>query len=355
MQLVFKNLCPDTSTIVTICAMTETGDKETKREGFFSRLKKKLSGGDSEESGGGNKGFGLSLGLGKLGWLSGRKLDDELVEELEDQLLLADVGVETTNRIIEELQQRAPKAGSVQEALREVLRDLLAPKAQPLEVPKGQGTFVILMVGVNGSGKTTTIGKLARHFKEQGYSVMLAAGDTFRAAAVEQLQAWGERNDVPVVAQASGADPAAVIFDAVQAAQSRNIDVLLADTAGRLQNQEGLMRELEKIVRVASKVDENAPHEKMLVLDSSLGQNALTQAITFHEAIGLTGITMTKLDGGAKGGTLVALANRLDVPFRYLGMGEQADNLALFDVDEFIDTLLDSSEADSDSGGEQPA
>jgi len=319
----------------------DTETATVKKEGFFSRLKKKLSGGSST-------GKGLSLGLGS--WLSGRKLDDELIEELEDQLLLADVGVETTDRIVTELQTRYSSGDDVRATLRAVLADLLTPRATPLVVPEGGKTFVILMVGVNGSGKTTTIGKLARYFKEQGYSVMLAAGDTFRAAAVEQLQAWGERNDVPVVAQASGADPAAVIFDAIQAAQSRNIDILLADTAGRLQNQEGLMRELEKIVRVAGKVDPEAPHEKMLVLDSSLGQNALSQALTFHDAIGLTGITMTKLDGGAKGGTLVALANRIDVPFRFLGMGEQADNLALFDVDEFVDTLLETPTEDQHEG-----
>jgi len=316
-------------------------EETTKREGFFSRLKKKFTGGKS-----------LSLGLGKLSWLSGRKLDDELLEELEDQLLMADVGVETTNLIIAELQKTVGKEHDVQEALKIVLRDILSKRAEPLEIPQGKGPFVILMVGVNGSGKTTTIGKLARYFKSSGYSVMLAAGDTFRAAAVEQLQAWGERNDVPVVAQEPGADPAAVIFDAIQAAESRGTDILLADTAGRLQNQEGLMRELEKIVRVAAKVNPEAPHEKMLVLDSSLGQNAVTQALLFHEAIGLSGITMTKLDGGAKGGTLLALANQLDVPFRFLGMGEQAENLALFDVDEFIDTLLDSGAESDNANGE---
>jgi fused signal recognition particle receptor len=205
------------------------------------------------------------------------------------------------------------------------------------------------MVGVNGSGKTTTIGKLAKHFKQQGLSVMLAAGDTFRAAAVEQLQVWGERNNVPVIAQGTGADPAAVIFDAIEAARSRNIDVLLADTAGRLQNQDTLMRELQKIVRVVGKTDSAAPHETMLVLDASLGQNALTQAIQFHKVIGLTGITMTKLDGGAKGGTLVALANQLDVAFRFIGTGEHADNLEQFDTDGFIDTLLTTDSSTTDT------
>jgi fused signal recognition particle receptor len=318
--------------------MTTVDNKsDEKREGFFSRLKKKFTGSGSDS---GKTGRGLSLGLGSLGWLSGKKLDDELAEELEDQLLLADVGVETTNHIINELGSRVRKANSVHEALRDTLTDILTPRAEPLHIDPDKRPYVILMVGVNGSGKTTTIGKLARHFKAQGHSVMLAAGDTFRAAAVEQLQAWGERNDVPVIAQGTGADPAAVIFDAIEAARANNIDVLLADTAGRLQNQDGLMRELQKIVRVAGKTDPSAPHEKMLVLDSSLGQNALSQAIQFNEAIGLSGITMTKLDGGAKGGTLVALANRLDVPFRFIGTGEQAENLEQFDVDGFIDTLL---------------
>ena len=196
------------------------------------------------------------------------------------------------------------------------------------------------MVGVNGSGKTTTIGKLAARFKSQGLKVMLAAGDTYRAAAVEQLEAWGQRNDVPVIAQEAGADPAAVIFDAMEAARARRVDVLLADTAGRLQNQEGLMRELQKVVRVMAKQDPEAPHEKMLVLDGSLGQNALTQAEEFHRAVGLTGITMTKLDGGAKGGTLLAIADRLEVPFRFVGIGESAADLDVFDPEQFARALV---------------
>jgi fused signal recognition particle receptor len=328
--------------------MTSTDNNTGQREGFFSRLKKRFSSSpDSSEDSPADRvtaskaaSRSLSLGLGSLSWLTGSKLDDELAEELEDQLLVADVGVETTGRILAELRKRAAKYDSVVSALRSILSDIVSPRAEPLIIDKTAKPYVILMVGVNGSGKTTTIGKLAQHFKSQGLSVMLAAGDTFRAAAVEQLQAWGERNEVPVIAQGSGADPAAVIFDAIEAARSRNIDVLLADTAGRLQNQEGLMRELQKVVRVAGKTDSTSPHEKMLVLDSSLGQNALAQALQFHEAIGLTGITMTKLDGGAKGGTLVALANRLDVPFRFIGTGEHADNLETFDTEGFIDTLL---------------
>ncbi len=330
--------------------MTSTDKNTPKREGFFSRLKKRFSTNDTEGSRNqpGND-RSLSLGLGSLSWLSGRKLDADLAEELEDQLLLADVGVETTGKILKELETRLRNSDSVATALRATLNDIIAPRAQELQIDKSVKPYVILMVGVNGSGKTTTIGKLAKHFKQQGLSVMLAAGDTFRAAAVEQLQAWGERNNVPVIAQGTGADPAAVIFDAIEAAKSRNIDVLLADTAGRLQNQDTLMRELQKIVRVVGKTDSTAPHETMLVLDASLGQNALTQAIQFHKVIGLTGITMTKLDGGAKGGTLVALANQLDVAFRFIGTGEHADNLEKFDTDGFIDTLLatDSSTTDT--------
>jgi fused signal recognition particle receptor len=215
----------------------------------------------------------------------------------------------------------------------------------PLETNEQHRPFVILMVGVNGAGKTTTIGKLARRFKEQGLSVMLAAGDTFRAAAVEQLQVWGERNDVPVVAQQSGADPAAVIFDAWEAARARNIDVLLADTAGRLQNQQGLMDELTKVRRVIARRDETAPHEIMLVLDASQGQNALVQAEKFHEALGLTGITVTKLDGSAKGGILLAIANQLQVPVRFIGIGESAEDMQAFSASEFVDALLASGQS----------
>ena len=307
----------------------------TRKPGFFARLKQRL-----------NKGKGL--GLGSLNWLSGRGMDDELAEEIEERLLLADVGVDTTRRIIDGLRKRAKKIAAddsegLRTALKEELLELLRPAAIPLEIPADKRPYVILMVGVNGSGKTTTIGKLARRFTEQGLSVMLAAGDTYRAAATEQLQAWGDRNNVPVISQAPGADPAAVIFDALEAARARNIDVVLADTAGRLQNQDNLMRELEKVVRIAGRQDESAPHEKMLVLDASLGQNALNQAVQFHKAIGLTGITMTKLDGGGRGGILLAIADKMDVPFRFIGMGEQADDMAPFDADNFVAALLDFS------------
>jgi fused signal recognition particle receptor len=302
-----------------------------KRPGFFARLKQRL-----------NKGQGL--GLRTLNWMSGRGLDAEFEEELEDRLLLADVGVDTTTRIINGLRARKVRShDELKTALREELLAILEPRAVPLEISTDHHPFVILMVGVNGSGKTTTIGKLAHRFGQEGRSVLLAAGDTYRAAATEQLQAWGERNKVPVISQSAGADPAAVVYDALEAAQARDTDIVLADTAGRLQNQEGLMRELQKVVRVAGKLDETAPHEKMLVLDASLGQNALTQAIQFHAAIGLTGITMTKLDGGGRGGILLAIADKLDVPFRFIGMGEQADDMAPFDAHRFIDALLDFS------------
>jgi fused signal recognition particle receptor len=307
-------------------------DATDKKPGFFARLRQRLSGNQS-------------IGLASLNWLSGRGLDDELEEEIEERLLLADVGIDATQRILDGLRKRAKAlksddAEGLRDALRAEALAVLEPRTAPLHIPREPRPFVIVMVGVNGSGKTTTIGKLAHIFKEQGLSVLLAAGDTYRAAATEQLQAWGERNDVQVVSQKPGADPAAVIFDALEAAKARNIDVVLADTAGRLQNQEGLMRELQKIVRVANRFDAAAPHEKMLVLDSSLGQNALNQAIQFNKAIGLTGITMTKLDGGGRGGILLAIADKLEVPFRFIGMGEQREDMAPFDAENFVDALL---------------
>ncbi len=314
-------------------------DKPAERQGFIKRLRARLNRGDSW----------LTYDLANLA--PGGKIDEDALEELESLLVMADVGVDTTTRIIEDLQKSLARkelkdVESLRSGLRRSLVDILTPVEQPLDIDPQHKPFVILMVGVNGAGKTTTIGKLARRFKDQGMSVMLAAGDTFRAAAVEQLQAWGQRNEVPVIAQQIGADPAAVIFDAWEAARARGIDVLLADTAGRLQNQQGLMDELAKIRRVIARRDETAPHEIMLVLDASQGQNALVQAQKFHDALGLTGITVTKLDGSAKGGILLAVANALHVPVRFIGIGESAEDMQPFVAAEFADALLASGAKD---------
>jgi fused signal recognition particle receptor len=311
-------------------------DSSSQRQGFFKRLRARLNRGDSW----------LTYDLAKLA--PGGKIDEDVLEELESLLVMADVGIATTQRITGELQARLARKelkdiDALRQGLRASLLSILEPVAEPLEISASR-PFVILMVGVNGAGKTTTIGKLARRFRGEGLSVMLAAGDTFRAAAVEQLQVWGERNDVPVVAQHSGADPAAVVFDAWEAARARDVDVLLADTAGRLQNQQGLMDELAKIKRVVGRRDETAPHEIMLVLDASQGQNALVQAQKFHEALGLTGIVVTKLDGSAKGGILLAIADQLRVPVRFIGIGESAEDLQPFDAREFADALLATSD-----------
>jgi fused signal recognition particle receptor len=308
-------------------------EKPGKKEGFIKRLRARINKGDSW----------LTYDLANLA--PGGKIDEDTLDELEALLVMADVGVDTTERIIADLQKSlARKELKDLEALRSGLRqsliDILRPVEKPLVIEKPDGPYVMLMVGVNGAGKTTTIGKLARRFRGEGYSVMLAAGDTFRAAAVEQLQAWGERNDVPVIAQQAGADPAAVIFDAMEAAKARDIDILLADTAGRLQSQAGLMDELAKVRRVIARRDASAPHETMLVLDASQGQNALVQAEKFHEALGLTGLTITKLDGSAKGGILLAIANKLAVPVRFIGIGEAAEDMQPFDATDFVDALL---------------
>jgi len=312
-------------------------EKPEKKEGFIKRLRARLNRGDSW----------LTYDLANLA--PGGKIDEDVLEELESLLVMADVGVDTTERIIAELHKRLVRkelndVEALQKGLRQSLLEILQPVERLLTIEKTDGPFVILMVGVNGAGKTTTIGKLARRFKDSGLSVMLAAGDTFRAAAVEQLQAWGERNDVPVIAQQSGADPAAVIFDAMDAAKARDIDVLLADTAGRLQSQKGLMDELAKVRRVMARRDETAPHEIMLVLDASQGQNALVQAEKFDEALGLTGITVTKLDGTAKGGILLAIAEQLKVPVRFIGIGESAEDMQPFSAEEFVDALLSSGQ-----------
>jgi fused signal recognition particle receptor len=306
---------------------------ESGRGGFIKRLRARLNRGDSW----------LTYDLANLA--PGGKIDEAVLDELETRLVMADVGVDTTERIIDELRTRLARnelkdVDALNEGLHQVLAGILAKVDEPLQVDTSAAPFVILMVGVNGAGKTTTIGKLASRFRQQGLSVMLAAGDTFRAAAVEQLQAWGERNDVPVIAQHAGADPAAVIYDAYEAARSRQIDVLLADTAGRLQNQQGLMDELIKVKRVVGRHCAEAPHEIMLVLDASQGQNALVQAEKFHAALGLTGITVTKLDGSAKGGILFAMADKLGVPVRFIGIGESADDMQPFSANEFVSAIM---------------
>lgn len=306
-------------------------EKPTK-EGFFARLKRSLI--KTKQN----------LGSGFISLFRGKKIDDDLFEELEEQLLIADVGVETTRKIITNLTNDASRkqlrdAEALYGLLKEEMGDILAKVDEPLNV-EGKAPFVILMVGVNGVGKTTTIGKLARQFEQQGKSVMLAAGDTFRAAAVEQLQVWGQRNNIPVIAQHTGADSASVIFDAIQAAKARNIDVLIADTAGRLQNKSHLMEELKKIVRVMKKLDVDAPHEVMLTIDASTGQNAISQAKLFHEAVGLTGITLTKLDGTAKGGVIFSVADQFGIPIRYIGVGERIEDLRPFNAGDFIEALF---------------
>ncbi|WP_171922805.1 signal recognition particle-docking protein FtsY [Salmonella bongori] len=306
-------------------------EKPTK-EGFFARLKRSLL--KTKEN----------LGSGFISLFRGKKIDDDLFEELEEQLLIADVGVETTRKIIANLTDGASRkqlkdAEALYGLLKDEMGEILAKVDEPLNI-EGKTPFVILMVGVNGVGKTTTIGKLARQFEQQGKSVMLAAGDTFRAAAVEQLQVWGQRNNIPVIAQHTGADSASVIFDAIQAAKARNIDVLIADTAGRLQNKSHLMEELKKIVRVMKKLDEEAPHEVMLTIDASTGQNAVSQAKLFHEAVGLTGITLTKLDGTAKGGVIFSVADQFGIPIRYIGVGERIEDLRPFKADDFIEALF---------------
>ncbi|GGX97783.1 signal recognition particle receptor FtsY [Litchfieldella qijiaojingensis] len=292
----------------------------------------------------------LSDGIADL-FLGKKQIDDELLEDLETQLLMADVGIDATTEIIERLTERVSRKElsepqALYRALQEELTALLDPVAIPLSLPpKGEGPFVILMVGVNGVGKTTTIGKLTQHFQREGRSVMLAAGDTFRAAAVEQLKVWGERNQVPVIAQHTGADSASVIYDALSAAKARKVDVLIADTAGRLHNKSHLMEELKKVRRVMTKLDESAPHEVMLVLDAGTGQNALSQAHTFNEAVPVSGITLTKLDGTAKGGIIFALAKQLGTPIRYIGVGESLDDLRPFAAKEFVEALFASGES----------
>lgn len=323
-----KNLEDDLQPVVEI----ETREKPSEG-GFFSRLVKGLL--KTKQN----------IGAGFRSFFLGKKIDDELFEELEEQLLIADIGVPTTSKIIKNLTEHASRkelqdAELLYQQLKVEMADILEPVAQPLEIDSTKKPYVILMVGVNGVGKTTTIGKLARKFQAEGKSVMLAAGDTFRAAAVEQLQVWGERNHIPVVAQSTGSDSASVIFDAMQSAAARNIDILIADTAGRLQNKNNLMDELKKIVRVMKKYDETAPHEIMLTLDAGTGQNAISQAKLFNEAVGLTGISLTKLDGTAKGGVTFAIADQFKLPIRYIGVGEKIEDLREFNAKEFIEALF---------------
>ena len=323
-----KKLEDDLQPVVEI----ETREKPSEG-GFFSRLVKGLL--KTKQN----------IGAGFRGFFLGKKIDDELFEELEEQLLIADIGVPTTSKIIKNLTEHASRkelqdAELLYQQLKVEMANILEPVAKPLVIDNTKKPYVILMVGVNGVGKTTTIGKLARKFQAEGKSVMLAAGDTFRAAAVEQLQVWGERNHIPVVAQSTGSDSASVIFDAMQSAAARNIDILIADTAGRLQNKNNLMDELKKIVRVMKKYDETAPHEIMLTLDAGTGQNAISQAKLFNEAVGLTGISLTKLDGTAKGGVIFAIADQFKLPIRYIGVGEKIEDLREFNAKEFIEALF---------------
>ncbi|HHY0382855.1 TPA: signal recognition particle-docking protein FtsY [Vibrio parahaemolyticus] len=312
-------------------------EQEKPTESFFARLKRSLSRTKA------------NIGAGFFGLFSGKKIDDDLFEELEEQLLIADVGMDTTTKIINNLTEKASR-GDLKDGealyglLKEEMAEILSKVEQPLEIDSSKTPYVILMVGVNGVGKTTTIGKLAKQFQSQGKKVMLAAGDTFRAAAVEQLQVWGERNNVPVIAQHTGADSASVIYDAIEAAKARGVDVVIADTAGRLQNKANLMEELRKIVRVMKKIDDSAPHEIMLTLDAGTGQNAISQAKLFSDVAPLTGITLTKLDGTAKGGVIFAIADQFSIPIRYIGVGEGIEDLRPFETQEFIDALFSREE-----------
>jgi fused signal recognition particle receptor len=311
---------------------TEPSNAEPAQGGFLSRLRARV-----------NRGASWVADL-----LPGRRIDDALFEELETKLLAADVGVEATNAVLADLHRAVARseladAAALLGALRKALLAILQPVERPLVIDRSRKPFVILVVGVNGSGKTTTIGKLASRQKAEGLSVMLAAGDTFRAAAVEQLAAWAERASVPMVSQAPGADPAAVVFDALQSARARGIDVLIADTAGRLHTQAHLMDELSKVARVLKRQDPDAPHEVLLVLDAGLGQNALRQAEQFHRAIGVTGIAVTKLDGTAKGGIVIAIAQRFGLPIRFVGVGEQTEDFGIFNAGAYVDGLLRST------------
>ena len=323
------SLVPEAVTIIAE-ATEQPAERPVARAGFMQRMRNALS--------------RTGDGIGSI-FLGSKAIDDDLLEELETMLLMADVGIEVTANILAELTERLNRkalkdSSALQEALQEILTAKLQPCQLPLEISGSQQPYVILVIGVNGVGKTTTIGKIASRLQQQGKSVMLAAGDTFRAAAVEQLQVWGERNNIPVIAQHTGADSASVIFDGIQAAKSRGADVVIADTAGRLHNKSNLMTELEKVKRVAGKIDETAPHEVLLVLDAGTGQNALAQMAEFTQAIGVTGIALTKLDGTAKGGIIFALADKFSVPIRFIGVGEAQEDLQPFVASDFVEALL---------------
>ena len=314
--------------------MTNEADKPGVR-GFFKRLRAKLNQGPAW----------LTADLTEL--LPGRKIDAEILDELETRLITADVGTEATGRILDELRRRVARkelddVDALLKALHDAMLDILKPVERPLAINPATKPYVILVVGINGAGKTTTIGKLTRRLMAEGHSVMLAAGDTFRAAAREQLEVWAQRNDVPIIAQQSGAEPAAVIFDALQAARARNIDVLIADTAGRLHTQTHLMDELKKVKRVLARLDSGAPHEVLLVLDGTIGQNAVAQAEEFNKGLGVTGLVITKLDGTAKGGVVLAIAQKLSIPIRFIGVGEQSEDFGVFNAVDFVSALLKS-------------
>jgi fused signal recognition particle receptor len=305
--------------------------------GFFKRLRAKLNVGPAW----------LTTDITEL--LPGRKIDAEILDDLETRLITADVGTEATARILDELRRRVARkelddVDALLAALRKAMVDILAPVERPLIIDRAIKPYVILVVGINGAGKTTTIGKLAHRLLAEGRSVMLAAGDTFRAAAREQLTIWAERNGVPIIAQQSGAEPAAVIFDALQAARARNIDVLIADTAGRLHTQTHLMDELKKVKRVLARLDPGAPHEVLLILDGTIGQNAVAQAAEFHKGLGVTGLVVTKLDGTAKGGVVLAIAQRLGIPIRFVGVGEDTEDFGVFNASEFVAALLKTAD-----------
>lgn len=313
-----------------------TQSDTSESSGWFSRMKSGLT--KSRKN--------LAEGMMNI-LVGGKEIDDELLEEVEDQLLVADIGVDATQRIIKNLTEQTERGDliystALYKALQKELVEILEPSVEELVIDISKKPYVILVVGVNGVGKTTTIGKLAKRLQREGKSVMLAAGDTFRAAATEQLQIWGERNNIPVVAQGDGSDSASVIYDAMNSAKAKNIDVLIADTAGRLQNKDHLMEELKKVVRVIKKSDDTAPHESMIVVDAGTGQNAINQVNVFNQAVQLTGITVTKLDGTAKGGVLFNVASKTDVPIRYIGVGEQIDDLQAFDPNEFVEALFDT-------------